>query len=199
MIGRGLKWAWGMVNSCGGEESLELFEFEFPAKFRMGIGENVFDFETLVSKGPFDWSLLLERDLGGGFFFDFSATDLDRGRPIFGSSPNIGFLVGGTEKPSCGDRLSRKEMGEGEPERLPGEPLLPWCRLKNVFQSKGFELLKLKFLLPSSSDGDASTMGLCGTAGVRKVPPMSSEWALRFFPGFPSSGNVQGRTFTRNS
>lgn len=188
VTGSGLKWVWGMASNCGGETSLELllFELQFPAGRGIGMKES-FDADGGLS--ALDWSLLLERDLRGHFFFGLSTVDLERGLPIFGRSPPSVLLLEGGVNPSWKkDRESKTATGEEEEERLLGELLPPCLRLRIVFQRRGLELLKLKFL-SESSDADMRIMGLWGTAGVRKVLPISStceDFLFRLYRG--SSG-----------
>lgn len=168
VTGRGLKCACGMASSCGGDVSLELLAFELPA--RKGIGMK----ESLEAEDGLVWSLLLERDRRGHFFLGLSTVDLERGLPMFGSSPITDHLVADGDIPSSrGDRWSSNGTGDEDPERLLGEFLPPCFRLRMVLQRRGFELLKLKFLSESSEE-DMRMMGLWGTAGVRKVLPISS-------------------------
>ncbi len=205
VIGSGLKWAWGIAKSCGGETSL-LFEFVLPAKLIYGMGVKAVG----VSLGAIErgivaflvtfrtrtgWSLLLERDLPvwPPFLVGLSAADLDRGLPTVGSSPIRARLVGG--RISIG-RLLSNDIGEGVPERLPpaGEYRpAPCFNPSIVFQRRLLELLKLKFqsLSWSSQDGEVRTMGLWGTPGVRKELPKSSIWELFLF--FPCLGSSAGK------
>ena len=165
VTGRGLKCACGMASSCGGELSLELLAFELAARKGIGMKESL---------GVVVWSLLLERDRRGHFFFGLSTVDLERGLPMFGNSPTTGRLFAGGDIPSSrGDRWSKNGTGDEDPERLLGEFLPPCFRLRMVLQRRGFELLKLKFLSESSEE-DMRMIGLWGTAGVRKVLPISS-------------------------
>ena len=93
---------------------------------------------------------------------------------MFGNSPTTGRLFAGGDIPSSrGDRWSKNGTGDEDPERLLGEFLPPCFRLRMVLQRRGFELLKLKFLSESSEE-DMRMIGLWGTAGVRKVLPISS-------------------------
>lgn len=166
-----------------GEESAELLLLEL---FELEVSSGI---QVSVSEPDSGLSMLLDRDWTATLFLGLSAVDLERGRPILGSSPTGGILGGG-----CLSTLPRMSNGTGDGELL-AKLLLELCRMLRNDLRKALELLRLQFQFDSSVDCELRTMELCDTAGVRNEAPISSLCeALRLRLGLlASSGNELGR------